>query len=425
MSGAPDDRAAQQRVLSLAARADPPPLAATDARRMVRRALLAGTARRKATGERARYWFALCGLAAVALVATYVRLASHGSAPRASRPLTLPQTVQARATPLRMQLPSHDTLVATPGARFELARVDPDDRRIALRGGAIAFDVVPLAAGQRFAVVTPNLTVRVHGTVFSVAVDERRTEVRVYEGVVFVDVDGSERALRRGESYASDGSALTQDDDAPLQHDAAQMADRRMLQPAHPNVAPERTAEPTVALAPEAVEQPARLRAPQAPARAGETLQQARAWLHDGQAERALAAAQRVHASGAVPSGDWLLLSADALRSLGRAREAAVAYRNAALALTGERGVQAGFKAADMLLREAGDPRAALAALQAARVDAPGSALRERGLLLRIEALDHLGEPIGEVAARYLAEYPDSAGAPALRARLAHAPREH
>jgi hypothetical protein len=153
-------------------------------------------------------------------------------------------------------------------------------------------------------------------------------------------------------------------------------------------------------------------------AQQGESLQQARAWLHDGQAERALSAARRARTDPSAPRGDWLLLQADALRSLGRARDAALAYREAAFVLPGEGRARAGFKAADILLRELDDPRAALAALAAAGVDGPSSALRERGLLLRIEALQRLGEPVAEAAARYLDEYPDSAGAPRLRALI-------
>jgi hypothetical protein len=71
-------------------------------------------------------------------------------------------------------------------------------------------------------------------------------------------------------------------------------------------------------------------------AHTADTLQQSRAWLHDGQAGRALAAALRVNASSPTRDGDWLLLQADALRSLGRARAAALAYRDAALVLPGE-----------------------------------------------------------------------------------------
>jgi hypothetical protein len=116
--------------------------------------------------------------------------------------------------------------------------------------------------------------------------------------------------------------------------------------------------------------------------------------------------------------GDWLLLQADALRSLGRAHAAALAYRDAALVLPGEARARAGFKAADVMLHELDDPRAALATLHVADVDMPGSPLRERGLLLRIEALQRMGEPIVAVAERYLAEFPDSAGVSRLRALL-------
>jgi hypothetical protein len=282
--------------------------------------------------------------------------------------------------------------------------------------------------------------VHVRGTVFSVAAGAGRTEVRVYEGAVMVASAAGERVLQEGESYASDRHALTRGDDAPLQHEAASMAQRRAraaatagaaARPAaaSPLPAPEpagvnstdgtRVAEALVPANPTA---PARVRAAEAHveegAQQGESLQQARAWLHDGQAERALSAARRARTDPSAPRGDWLLLQADALRSLGRARDAALAYREAAFVLPGEGRARAGFKAADILLRELDDPRAALAALAAAGVDGPSSALRERGLLLRIEALQRLGEPVAEAAARYLDEYPDSAGAPRLRALI-------
>jgi ferric-dicitrate binding protein FerR (iron transport regulator) len=414
MSGARNDREPLDRLLALAARAAPPALAPTDARRMARRALLAGIARRHAASERSGFWFALGGLTAALLVAIGLRLASDvGRAGHVAG-------VQPRPAPLRMQLPSRDTLIATPGAQFELVGADPRDRRIELRGGAIAFDVARLDAGQRFTVVTPHVTVRVRGTVFSVAALAQRTEVRVYEGAVAVAAASGERVLRGGESYASDGSRVTQDPAAPLQHEAAAIAAQRVRTPSRAPAPPARPAVPEPEPEPrrDASAAPRVVRARAIAVDAGDSLQRARGWLHDGQPERALAAALRVHASSPVRNGEWLVLQADALRSLGRAREAALAYRDAALLLPADARVRAGFKAADVMLHELDDPRAALAVLYVADVDAEGSALRERALLLRIEALQRLGEPITEVAERYLAAYPDSAGAPRLRALL-------
>jgi len=177
----------------------------------------------------------------------------------------------------------------------------------------------------------------------------------------------------------------------------------------YPSVQPPASSLPSSA--PSSVPRPA------APARGAPSLERARAWLLAGDAEPALAMASRARRERATPRGAWFLLEADALRGLGRPREAADAYGAAVPALAGEERAQAGFKAADLWLRELHDPRAALGALQLAAVDAPASALRERGMLLRIDALHQLGEhaAAAEVAARYLAEFPDAAGARQLR----------
>lgn len=407
MSSASDRGDAQRRLLALAARAEPPPQSPTDARRMVRQALIAAAGRRKADSERAAFRFALAALAAAALIAAYVRLSPQAAEPRRV------EVAPVRATPLRMQLPSRDQLVATPGAQFELASADPGgERRVELHDGAVAFDVAELAAGQRFVVVTRHLRVSVRGTVFSVAVGAMRTEVRVYEGAVAVATAAGERMLRAGESYASDGSSVRQDDAAPLQREAAAMAARRM----RAAVVPKAAARPAAPAVPgEAAAERRRERDRDAQAQAEDDLARVRAWLHEGLADRALAAARRASVRATANRGEWLLLQADALRSLGRAAEAALTYRRAGQVLSGELRTQAGFKAAELFLRAQDDASAALAVLDDYAVDAPGSALRERGLLLRIDALRRLGAPIAEIAARYLADYPDSAGAQRLR----------
>jgi hypothetical protein len=428
----PSDRSdAQRRLLALAARAEPPPQSPTDARRMVRQALMAAAGRRKADSERAAFRFALAALAGAALVVAYMRLA-----PQAAEPRRVEVAPPRAAAPLRMQLPSRDQLVATPGAQFELASADPGERRVALRDGAIAFDVAKLASGQRFVVTTPHLRVSVRGTVFSVAVGAQRTEVRVYEGAVAVGRAGAEGTLRAGESYASDGSSVRQDETAPLQREAAAMAARRMRGAVEPGAVAPQPVDPATARAGSAdaadgAEAVARIADEPQVALDGaaeatsdrdavESLLQARAWLHAGQVERALTAARRVTANATTARdewlGQWLLVQADALRSLDRMHEAALTYREAGQLLPAEQRAQAGFKSAETFLRADGDARGALAALDELGVDAPGSALRERGLLLRIDALQRLGAPTAEVAARYLAEYPDSAGAQRLRA---------
>jgi hypothetical protein len=136
------EAAARERLLELAAAAVPAPLSATDARRMARHALLAGGARRKAVAERKTFGLALGAVAIVALLAVGVRLSSVDAGAS--------ERVAERPMPLTMRLPSQDARVAEPGAQFELLNAELHDRRIELRAGAIAFDVAPLSAGQRF-----------------------------------------------------------------------------------------------------------------------------------------------------------------------------------------------------------------------------------------------------------------------------------
>jgi hypothetical protein len=317
---------------------------------------------------------------------------------------------QAAPAPMRLDLPSGDTLVAASGTQFELQRMDAEERTIHVSGGSALFEVQPLQPGQAFVVVTPHARVRVHGTVFSVAVHHGRTSVRVYEGVVSVSDDAhAEVSLRVGQSYASDQRAL-EPELAPLLADAREMVQRRAEQRATSFAS-----GPDAGAAP-----PAAKPAPTPPSQTPPLMQtppanlcEARAWLNAGELQRALDAARDAPAVSAEHAA-WCLVEADALRSMGRHAEAAQAYMAAVASSAGSVRAQAGFKAAIEYLRELGDARSALAALSLAGVDAQGSALRERGMLLRIEALRALGEPADPVVRQYRQEFPDSAGASTL-----------
>jgi hypothetical protein len=332
-----------------------------------------------------------------------VQRAAHGTAP--SEP---PAT--------RLHLPSGDTLVAAAGAQFELQHMDAAERTIRLSGGSALFEVQPLQPGQVFAVVTPHARVRVHGTVFSVAVSHGRTSVRVYEGVVSVTDDAHVQiALGQGQSYASDDRALDPEV-APLLADAREVVKERAQQrAATPASDPVPDASVPAATTPPA---PASTPAVQAPPA---NLCEARAWLNAGELQRALDAARDAPPVSAEHAA-WCLVEADALRSLGKHAEAAQAYMAAVASSSGSVRAQSGFKAAIEYLRELGDARSALAALSLAGVDAQGSALRERGMLLRIEALRALGEPTEPIAHQYLIEFPSSAGASQLNATKPAAP---
>jgi hypothetical protein len=412
MSVVADNASELECTLALAREAQPDELSSTDARRMLRQALLAGEARRRAREERRSLRLAAGGVL-FALAAACVLL---GVVPRGARLKTvlvsraLPAPAAAVAPPMRLHLPSGDTLVAAAGAQFELQRMGAEERAIRLSSGSALFEVEALNAGQAFEVVTPHARVRVHGTVFSVAVSHGRTSVRVYEGVVSVsDEARPEVSLHAGQSYASDGRVL-EAEAASLLADAHEMVARRAEQRAAPASMPAlaASAQAIAPLAPRA-QSPAAAAAPQAPAA---NLCEARAWLYAGELQRALDAAREAP-QVAVEHAGWCMVEADALRSMGRHAEAAQAYMAAVGSSAGNARAQAGFKAAIEYLRELGDPRSALAALSLAGVDAQGSALRERGMLLRMEALRALGEPSEDVAKRYLSEFPDSAGAPA------------
>ena len=84
--------------------------------------------------------------------------------------------------------------------------------QVELRQGLLTCSVPHLNEGQRFSVQTPDARVVVHGTVFSVRVDSKRTHgsetcVEVTDGVVIVQHAGSETALNAGDRWGCDASA--------------------------------------------------------------------------------------------------------------------------------------------------------------------------------------------------------------------------
>lgn len=303
-----------------------------------------------------------------------------------------PAPVERERTDL--ELPTGDRLLAEEGARFHVELATDRERRIRLTNGSMLFDVRPLEGG-RFTVRTPTAEVVVLGTVFTVTADRAGTVVRVYEGRVEVRHEGVVEQIRAGER-SQVGEATEAAD--PLAVDARRAA--RARRPATP--------EP-VESAPSRPPRPRREPTP--------TAAEVRAWIANQEAQRALDAARR-H----VDHGDldpWLLLEADALRGLGRHDEAADAYGRAAERLPTPRAEQAGFASA-RLRRE---PELALRALDAGRVTAPGSPLRERGLALRVDLLGrlHRAPEQRESARAYLESYPSGSRARAMRELLGDA----
>jgi hypothetical protein len=127
------------------------------------------------------------------------------------------------AEPIRVALPTGDHLVGTAGTRFELERVEPADRRVRLRDGAMLFDVAHVVPSQRFAVATDRVVVVATGTVFSVAAGAG-TRVHVYEGSVTVTADGHDHALAAGETWSEGG---TSDEPAAVVEAAREAVDAR------------------------------------------------------------------------------------------------------------------------------------------------------------------------------------------------------
>jgi hypothetical protein len=159
------------------------------------------------------------------------------------------------------------------------------------------------------------------------------------------------------------------------------------VRPAAPAAAPEPApATPTVAAAPD-------------------PLASARADITSGQFAAALAK------SDAAPhplTGAWLLLRSDALRGLGKNRDAADALLAASALLEGTAQTEAAYSAAYLRFHDLKDSDGALAALAAADVDVSGSMFEERGLALHVEILVANGKRADAkpLAQRYLEHFP-------------------
>jgi hypothetical protein len=97
-------------------------------------------------------------------------------------------------------------------------------RRIALNRGKVELAVPPLETGSKLSVSTPNAVVVVHGTKFSVEYEGGATCVRVTEGVVSVQREGSHETLRVGEVSGCGAAKQAREAGAPAkaQVDAAE-----------------------------------------------------------------------------------------------------------------------------------------------------------------------------------------------------------
>ena len=139
------------------------------------------------------------------------------------------------------------------------------------------------------------------------------------------------------------------------------------------------------------------------------------------QADDALAAAREDVAAGRYPqaldkvaaaphplTGAWLLVDADALRALGKKREAADALAQAAAVLDGTAQTEAAYSAAYLRWHELHDAAGALAVLTGADVDVTGSLFEERGLVLHVAILTATNrrDEARPLAQRYLDHFP-------------------
>lgn len=340
------------------------------------------------------------------------------------------QAMDGGSDPTALELPSGDRLTITSGASFRIERAEPAERLIELDGGTMLFDVVPLERDERFLVVTPHVRVEVRGTVFSVEVEESSSRVRVFAGRVEV-FEGSRRTTVDADQIlvSSARQLASLEDDGPLgeiareaarRHDARAQHDPRELpivvgEPTRAEVEVEAPVEEEEETARVVRTEPVRTEAEvaetleevamveEAPI-AAPTVAEVRAWIANGEAQRALD-----HAS-AQSGGNWKMLEAEALRAMGRFEEAVVAFRQAAGDLGGGQGATAAFNAAQVAFRDLRDPRRAIDILDQENTAAPGAPLEERALALRVKALRSAGR-IDEARAqarRYLDRFPRS-----------------
>lgn len=275
-----------------------------------------------------------------------------------------PPEATSRTTFRTRMVDGRHVLVVAPGAGLAIEDASVG-ARVRLHRGAALFDVRPLDRGERFEVVTPHGTVRVLGTVFAVASSAGGLSVRVFEGRVAVERAGGRTTLRAGQALGEGHGGIEALE--PFGRRAA--ATRRRGRPA--SAAPRADTGGTSAAA-----EP--------------TLADARGWIASGEPARALEEA-RARADGASGTR-WRGVAADALRALGRHREAAAAFDALARDAGDADRARFGFLAAELRLRRLADPSGARVSLHLAGVTSPSSPLRERGLALELEALDALND---------------------------------
>ena len=135
-------------------------------------------------------------------------------------------------------------------------------------------------------------------------------------------------------------------------------------------------------------------------------------------AARYAQALDKVAAAPHPLTGAWLLVDADALRAIGKKRDAADALAQAAGVLDGTAQTEAAYSAAYLRWHELHDAAGALAVLTSADVDVPGSLFEERGLVLHVAILvaTKRSDEARPLAQRYLDHFPHGEQRPRMLA---------
>jgi hypothetical protein len=150
--------------------------------------------------------------AAAVVAITFVHVESRGRTSIAPLSQVGPSGAVADRR-LERVLPGGDLLGLTASTQYTFEDRDlangGSERHVFLTQGELLAQVVHRAAGQRFVVETPHLTITVVGTRFVVTVTPSKTHVRVEEGRVRVDArTGASLFLSAGEEIDSDDPRL-------------------------------------------------------------------------------------------------------------------------------------------------------------------------------------------------------------------------
>jgi hypothetical protein len=290
---------------------------------------------------------------------------------------------------------------ASAGSTFELG--GPDDAHVAiLEQGVMLFDVLPGRARPDVAVKTPTVVVRVTGTVFSVAVEDGRTRVDVFEGSVRVERTDGQVDLEAGGVYSE--AAI------PRRHRAERRAERDARdEPPTSETAPVTEAPATIAPLPNET-------VPNETVPNEAVLNEAEPRIADT-AEAPAVALEPPPESQPDPADP--LAEGDRHRAEGRVPDAIAAYE--AVVRTSDAPatvVQAGYLAAWLRWSRLDDAAGAIAILDRSRADGPSSPLAERALVLRVRAQEQRGRTAeaAQAAAEYLARFPHGGERAAMEA---------